>query len=385
MILPSLQEVFSLDQHGVFFNVKESYRFQIISKYLNGDIQKPEAAQLLQLSERQVSRISIKISHKTIWYWVKQAGLVPTNRKRRKIKRIHRERLPQEGLLLQMDGSHHKWNGKDEWCLITAIDDATSNIPHAEFFKGETTIACMKVLKKIIETKGVPKAIYTDKAGWTGGMKRTDFSQFQRACEKLGIQIVYANSPEAKGRIERAFRTFQDRLIPEMRSKKIKTMKNANQYVQDQFLKNYWNRENVVKPLNKETAYSPLDPYKNLDQILVIESRRKIGSDHTVSWDGKRYKIDSGRYSFAGYKAVFREGLDGSLKVYVMENEVKLGQIMEPIRIEPSAESIAKEIIHDPELFLYMATTITKLRNRFIRHLVSGKPLNLNQLDKEVA
>ena len=96
--------------------------------------------------------------------------------------------------------------------LISAIDDATSEIPYAELFKGETTLSCMKVLKRIIEIKGVPKAIYTDKAGWSGGMKRTEFSNFQIACEKLGIQVIYANSPEAKGRIERSFRTFQDRL-----------------------------------------------------------------------------------------------------------------------------------------------------------------------------
>ena len=100
--------------------------------------------------------------------------------------------MPQEGLLLQMDGSHHKFNGKDNWVLISCIDDATSEVPYAEFFKGETTLGCMKVLREIIKLKGVPKAIYTDKAGWSGGQKRTEFSQFQRACEKLGIQLIYA-------------------------------------------------------------------------------------------------------------------------------------------------------------------------------------------------
>lgn len=156
--------------------------------------------------------------------------------------------MPQEGLLRQMDGCHHKSNGKDEWCLIAAIDDATSDIPFAEFFEnGETTLNCMKVLEEIIKRKGVPKAIYTDKAGWAGGGKRTDFSQFKRACEKLGIQIIFADSPEAKGRIERTFRTFQDRLIPELRLHGFTEVRSANRYLIDEFVEKYWKNTNVVK------------------------------------------------------------------------------------------------------------------------------------------
>lgn len=112
-------------------------------------------------------------------------------RRWKKSKRIVlRERMSSEGLLLQMDGSHHAWNGKDKWCLIAAIDDATSDIPYAEFFKTETTHGCMKVLRKIIELRGVPRIIYTDQAGWSTGGKRNSFSQFVRACEELGIRVI---------------------------------------------------------------------------------------------------------------------------------------------------------------------------------------------------
>ncbi|MBC85609.1 MAG: ISNCY family transposase [Bdellovibrionaceae bacterium] len=426
----------------------ESFKYQIVQKFMTGKINRKEASELLCVSERSVTRYSkrvqrkgilgvkngnygkvsnndkydaktkemvidiylngyfdfnlkhfseillkdhqIDIPYKTLWRWFSKARLIKRARKRRRIKRVYRDRMPQEGLLLQMDGSHHKWNGKDDWCLIAAIDDATSEIPYAEFFKGETTLGCMKVLKGIIERKGVPKAIYTDKAGWSGGGKRTDFSQFQRACEKLGIQVIYADSPEAKGRIERAFRTFQDRIIPEMRSKKIRSMKKANQYLRSQFLKNYWNKEKTVRPINKETAYSPLDPFKDLDQILVIENSRKIGSDHTVQWAGKRYKIDSGRYSFAGYEAVFRETIDGRTRVFVMEKEVGLEEIIEPPRevaekhLEgPNKPPTTEEAEIEKRLRLYMAPLITRLRNRLVQHMVSGKPLNLRNLDKE--
>ena len=205
--------------------------------------------------------------------------MVKNPRRKRRKKHVFRPRLPQEGLMLQMDGSHHKFNGRDNWVLISCIDDATSEIPYAEFFDGETTINCMKVLREIIKKKGVPKTLYTDRAGWSGGMKRQDFSQFQRACEELGIKVIYANSPQAKGRVERSYRTIQDRLIPELRLKKIKSMKKANEYLQKKWLPNYWNKEKTVPPYEKETSYSPLSPYLNLDEILALQDTRIISSD----------------------------------------------------------------------------------------------------------
>ena len=115
-----------------------------------------------------------------------------------------RERMANEGLLLQMDGSPHCWNGKDQWCLIAAIDDATSKIPAAQFFPTETTWGCMAVQRTIIERFGVPEALYVDGAGWAGGgPKRQFFSQFVRAAEELGIRVIFATSAQAKGRIAR--------------------------------------------------------------------------------------------------------------------------------------------------------------------------------------
>lgn len=192
--------------------------------------------------------------------------------------------------------------------------DRIIEIQHAEFFKCETTLGCMKVLREVIKLKGVPKAIYTDRAGWTAGTKRTDFSQFQRACDKLGIQIIYANSPEARGRTNRSFRTIQDRLIPELRHNGITSMNGANAYLKDSFLKNYWNKENVVTPHLAENAYSPLDPYIDLNHVLCIEETRVIGSDQTINLDGKRYLVEMDLTNLARYNAVIRTLLDGSVK-----------------------------------------------------------------------
>jgi len=120
-------------------------------------------------------RHGIEVSYGTFHKWCRQEGVGRSKRRRTKKARVKRERLANEGLMLQMDGSHHKWNGKDKWCMIAMIDDATSDIPYAEVFDEETTWACFKVLRKVIETRGIPYTIYTDRAGWAG-TKREYFS-----------------------------------------------------------------------------------------------------------------------------------------------------------------------------------------------------------------
>lgn len=422
---------------GVFMSHRDSFKYQVITKYLNSKIHRCEAAKLLSVSPRTITRYSkkvkklgmigvkhgnygnqlsvkhprdlieqlkalyrtkyydfnlyhfweilekeykIKIPYKTLWSWFSNLGWIKNPRRRRPRKHTYRTRLPQEGLLLQMDGSHHKFNGKDEWCLISAIDDATSNIPYAELFSnGETTLNCMKVLSKIIELKGVPRAIYTDRAGWAGGGKRTEFGQFKRACDKLGIQLIFADTPEAKGRIERSFRTIQDRLIPELRLKEIKDLDSANKYLNDEFLRNYWNKKNVVKPIEKEPAYTPLDPWLDIHQILCVEEDRVINRDQTVSWQGKRYVVSDGKHSLANYAAVFRTDLAGHTRIFVLDLEVQLRPITEPIRrLDAIPRKEPLEIHHD--LWIKMYGTLVEVGNAVKTHQVTGQPLKIQRI-----
>ncbi|EMZ3823197.1 DDE-type integrase/transposase/recombinase [Salmonella enterica] len=150
-------------------------------------------------------------------------------RAKRRRSRVHkrRERMEAPGLMLQMDGSTHRWFGNNKSCLIAMIGDANSDI-HAEFFPSEITAGCLKVMRSVIEKSGVFKTLYVDRAGIFGGPKSCNFSQMQRACEELGIDIIFASSPQGKGRIERAFDTLQDRLIPELRLHNIIDMAGAN-------------------------------------------------------------------------------------------------------------------------------------------------------------
>lgn len=418
---------------GVFMSTKDGIKFQVITRFINGSISRDQASELLQMSQRSVSRLASKvrklgifgvkhgnlgnvtnkkhpdelqqyviellchdyfdfnvkhfheilvskhkidIPYKTLWRWCKELKLVKNPRIKRRKKKEYRHRMPQEGLLLQMDGCHHRFNGKDEWCLIAAIDDATSEIPYAEFFEGETTQACLKVLRRIIEFKGVPKAIYTDRAGWAGGGKRVNFSQFKRACEELGIQVIFANSPEGKGRIERSFRTIQDRLIPELRVNKATTLDSANEYLQNRFLSEYWNKEKIVLPDSPHSAYSPPNPYLDLEMILSMEEHRKIASDQTTTWKGQRYRI-VGPVGYGSYEATFKTDFNGNTRVFVRGREVELKLIEEPIRPEfpevKSQEPLGLTFMH----YAHMSGTIRDLRNAVIQHKVTGKPLKL--------
>lgn len=241
-------------------------------------------------------RHAIKISYGTLHKWCRQEGLGASKKRRASKPRIMRERMANEGLLLQMDGSHHKWNQKDTWCLIAMIDDATSDIPYAEFFAGETTKACMKVLRKVIEKRGIPDIIYTDEAGWADRSgKRRQFSQFKRVCEELGIRLITTRSPQAKGRIERAWRTFQGRLVPELRLEGIQSMTAANQYLQQVFIPRYWSKLKV-EPRSPTTRYKPVPAGLNLDHIFCLKYERVVASDHSVQFGSDRYKIVDQRF-----------------------------------------------------------------------------------------
>lgn len=276
----------------------------------------------------------LAVSYETLRGWCHEENLVKRRKRRLPKARYRRARMQSEGLLLQMDGSPHRYNGRDTWCLIAAIDDATSDIPYAEFFHSEDTINCMTVLQKIIEKKGVPYALYVDKAGCLGGSgKRSDFTQFGRAAEELGMRIIFASSPEAKGRIERTWATIQDRLIPEMRLRKIHRMPAANDYLQTQFLPNYWKKRNTVAPVNRDARYSPLHPSLDLREVLCLKEYRTVKKDHTLSWNGVEYALTSPlKHSIYRQKIEIRTYQDLTWRAYFADK---------PIEITPLGEARA--------------------------------------------
>lgn len=267
----------------------------------------------------------LTVSYSSFRNWCRGSGIGKRKRRRASKKRMYRERLANEGLLLQMDGSHHKWNGEDEWVLIAAIDDATSDIPYAEFFHSEDTINCMTVLRRIIEIRGIPEALYVDHAGWFGGTKRQNFSQFGRACDELEVRVIFANSAQAKGRIERTWQTFQDRLIPELRINGIKAMSAANEYLQKQFIPKYWLERNTVTPRDPQSRYRQLAHGIKLDEIFCMKYERKVRRDHTVMFGNKLYKLQ-GHWlgSLADKEITIIEAKTGPLKAFYGTQELTL-------------------------------------------------------------
>lgn len=232
----------------------------------------------------------------------------------RKKKVIHRQRrrMPKAGMLVQMDSSEHRWleHISEKWWLIAMIDDATNEVPYARFFPNDTLFANMHVIRRFLELKGIFMSLYVDKASHFkttrhGGLHYTvpeeqEDTQIQRALEELGITLIPANSPQAKGRIEVTFRLFQDRLIKEMRLAGVKNYDEANQFLQETFLPWY----NVRYTHEAEYVYMPLLKEHNLDLIFCMKHVRTVRRDNTISFHGQIFQIPSSpvKLSFAKTK-----------------------------------------------------------------------------------
>lgn len=294
----------------------------------------------------------ININRETFRKECHSLNMVKRRHHRRGKARRLRQRTPQAGLFLQMDGSHHPWFNNEESCLIGAVDDATSTNYYSEFFEGETTIGCMKVLKEIIQKKGLFKILYVDRAGLFAGPKRAEFAQVKRALLELNIQIIYANSAEAKGRIERHWDTLQDRLVPEMRLRNIKSFAAANKYLNEIFLPTEYNKRFAVLPANLNSGWTKLAKSIDLNEIFCLKDYRVISNDHTMSFESQIYRItDDLKHSIQKQKVEIRRYLDGSIKFYFADKLINFEIYNRPIK-KVTAEKIALAIADKSSLIV---------------------------------
>jgi len=259
-----------------------------------------------------------------------EQGLRSPHKHRSRLHRSRRERYPREGMLLQTDGSPHDWlEGRGpKMCLIGAIDDATSKVPYALFCEQETTEGYMRMLKEIVVREGIPAALYHDRhtifelskevlpSVEQQLMGKEPKSQFGRLLEELGIQSIAANSPQAKGRIERLWGTFQDRLVSELRLAGANTIEKANQVLSN-YLPEY-NRRFAVKARESESAYEKPGEGFKADEYFCFKYERTVGADNVVGCQNHRLQLlpSTGRSSYAGCKVEVQLRLDGSLAVY---------------------------------------------------------------------
>ena len=298
---------------------------------------------LLHLAEQLATNENIVIKRETLRSWAHDIHHVKRAKRRRSNVRKRRERMEAPGLMMQMDGSPHRWFGDKKHCLIAMIDDATSEV-YAEFFPSETTVGCLQVMRDCIETKGVFKTLYVDRAGIFGGPKRCNFSQMQRACEELGIEIIFANSPQGKGRIERAFDTFQDRLVPELRLNNINDIAAANAYLKHVFIPQFWQSKVQVKS-KQVPEFTPLSKHINLDDICVIKDHRKIRNDHTFSYGNKFYLIDSPlKHSITNQKIEIRNTSKKGFTAHFAGRKLKISEVNEPSKLASEDLAVQKKL-----------------------------------------
>ncbi len=317
-------------------SLKKEVQSLIQTKYFDFNLQ--HLSELLEKNE------GLAIKRETLRTWAHDIHHVKRAKRRRSRVRKYRERMESPGLMLQMDGSPHRWFGDEKSCLIAIIDDATSDI-YAQFFPSETTEGCMKVMRAYIEKRGIFRTLYVDRAGIFGGPKRCNFSQMQRACDELGIEIIFANSPQGKGRIERSFDTFQDRLVPELRLHSITDMESANRYLQEEFIPNYWVKNIMVQAKSARTAFKCLPPDLDLNTICVQKEYRTIRRDHTFSFDSKMYVIDSPiRYSIENQKVEIRCQFDGKFSAYFGHRRLDITELVEPRKCHEYGKEVQRKI-----------------------------------------
>jgi transposase len=273
----------------------------------------------------------IKASKETVRHWMMQGKL--WRAKPEKVKKVHawRPRRSRLGELVQWDTSTHDWlEGRGETVyLIAMIDDATSRL-FARFVRHDSTEENMKLLWSYLEKFGRPIAFYTDKASLfqtaekckrdEPGVEKDAVemppTQIGRALRELGITWIAAHSPQAKGRVERNFKTAQDRLVKGLRVAGVKTIEGANQYLQEDYLV-WWDRELTVEPANPDDAHRPLDKSHNLTASLSHVETRQVRNDYTLQWDGKFYQIEP-RAVVSGLRRAnvrVEQRLDGALAV----------------------------------------------------------------------
>lgn len=272
---------------------------------------------IIHFQEKLLADHGLKVNRETLRHWAHEFHLLKRSQRRSPKARFLRDRMARPGLLLQMDGSKHLWFGNEKSVLIAVIDDATSEVYHAEFFDSEDTTNCMKVIQSVIKKRGLFQALYVDRAGIYGGTKRQQFSQLKRACEEVGVSVFFAQSAQAKGRIERLFRTLQDRLIPELRLRNITSMKMANWYLGQDFLPNIHQPKFTVPPEKPQSAFRPIDRNLDLTQIFCLKELRIINLDHTIQYNNHVFALKLPFKQSIAHQAVeVREYPNGSFKTF---------------------------------------------------------------------
>lgn len=272
--------------------------------------------------EKLAADHDIRYSYSWVRNVLQGAGLVGKSRSRPK-HRKRRPRKPLPGMMLHIDGSHHRWFQDDRWYdLIVILDDATSEIYYAQLVEDECTRSVMAALRHVVEGRGWFASIYSDRAGHFyhtpkagGPVDPHRLTQVGRAMKELGIRMIPAYSPQARGRGERSFGTWQGRLPKELRLETITTLEAANRFLREIYIDEF-NSKFARSAEQSGTAFVPLQR-DDLDRIFALQHERVVNKDNTVRWANRLLQIERTRIrsTMADLNVIVYEHLDGTLSV----------------------------------------------------------------------
>jgi transposase len=264
----------------------------------------------------------IRLSYTWVQKALQGAGLVARGKKRGQHRR-RRERRPLPGMLLHIDGSKHQWLGDQRWHdLIVILDDATSEIYYAQLVEEESTRTVLAGLREVIETQGLFCALYSDRGSHffvtpKAGEKVDKYrlTQVGRALKELGVQMIPAYSPQARGRSERSFGTWQGRLPQELRLAGITTREGANAFLRQRYIAEF-NQKFAVVAAEKGTAFRRTSR-SDLNWIFTVQTERVVAKDNTVAIGERRWQLGKSRFrnTLAGATVTIHEHLDGKVSV----------------------------------------------------------------------
>lgn len=312
-----------------------SLRERIVERYRQryGDFGPTLAAEYL-------AKEGLRVSVETLRSWLKSAGLWE-NRRKRSTHRAWRARREHVGELVQMDGSHHDWfEGRRPWAVLMVMIDDASNRTYARFFESETTEAAFMIFKRYVEHYALPLALYVDKDSiYRPGRDRTVAeelagdpaqTQFGRAMAELGVELICANSPQAKGRVERRNGVLQDRLVKALRLEGISDLASANAYLEESFLPDL-NARFTVTPKRGVDLHRRLPGHRPLDGILVFQEERVVQRDWTVRWRNRWFQLTAtnGHLGLPGKRVLVCEQLDGTIRLRYRERVLEWQELAE--------------------------------------------------------
>jgi transposase len=297
-------------------------------------------------AEKLEQRHELIVDHETLRRWLMAEGLWERKRNRHTYRQRRRRRA-RFGELVQFDGSHHEWFEErgQSCCLMNMVDDATGKT-FGFLTSAETTVAAMRLLWGWIERYGIPQALYCDrKNAFVLDREPTIEEQlrgisakspFELVCEKLGIEVIVAHSPQAKGRVERNHGVYQDRLVKELRLRGISDIETANRYLDREYLQEV-NGKFEKSPAQPEDAHVPLLAQQDLRNVICFEEHRVVSRDYVVHFERRCYQIlkEQRRHRpRPEAKVTVRKWLDESVHIFWQDKELLVEEIVKPKRKE---------------------------------------------------